>query len=125
MPPQAGNSLLTGTHCGYLARVDRRGAHPPRVSIGRARTGGKPPFMNKTIVIGHDGTVAADAALRFAERLAADDARLVITRVVPASRRSDAEAELARVRVSPGIRWRDAGGRGAHGRPRPRRRCCC
>ena len=51
--------------------------------------------MYRTIVIGHDGTVAADAALRFAERLAAEDARLVLTRVAPASRRADAEAELA------------------------------
>ena len=59
--------------------------------------------MYRTIVIGHDGSDAADAALRFAERLAADDARLVITRVVPASRRADAEAELARVWVSPGF----------------------
>ena len=59
--------------------------------------------MYRTIVIGHDGSDAADAALRFAERLAAADARLVLTRVAPASRRADAEAELQRVRVSPGF----------------------
>ena len=59
--------------------------------------------MYRTIVIGHDGTAAADAALRFAERLAAEDARLVLTRVAPDSRRADAEAELARVRVCPGF----------------------
>jgi nucleotide-binding universal stress UspA family protein len=52
----------------------------------------------RTIVVGHDGTDAADAALRFAERLAADDPRLLITRVVPASRRAAAEEELQRVR---------------------------
>ena len=56
--------------------------------------------MYRTIVIGHDGTAAADAALRFAAQLAADDARLVITRVASASRRPDAEAELERVRAA-------------------------
>jgi nucleotide-binding universal stress UspA family protein len=55
--------------------------------------------MYRTIVIGHDGTAAADAALRFAEQLAADDARFVIARVVPPSRRAEAEAELERVRA--------------------------
>jgi nucleotide-binding universal stress UspA family protein len=55
----------------------------------------------RTIVIGHDGTGAADAALRFAERLAADDARLLITRVAPAARRAAAEEELQRVRPAP------------------------
>ena len=59
--------------------------------------------MYRTIVIGHDGTAAADAALRFAERLAAEDARLVLTRVVPASHRADAEAELGRVRPAAGL----------------------
>jgi nucleotide-binding universal stress UspA family protein len=59
--------------------------------------------MYRTIVIGHDGSDAADAALRFAERLAADDARLLITRVAAASRRAAAEEELQRVRPASGL----------------------
>jgi nucleotide-binding universal stress UspA family protein len=56
----------------------------------------------RTVVIGHDGTGAADAALRFAGLLAGDDARLLITRVVPSgrSRRAAAEAELERLRAA-------------------------
>jgi nucleotide-binding universal stress UspA family protein len=38
----------------------------------------------RTIVVGHDGTAAADVALRLAERLAADGALLLLARVVPA-----------------------------------------
>jgi hypothetical protein len=56
--------------------------------------------MYRTIVIGHDGTAAADAELRFAEQRPAAHARLVITRVVPDSRRAEAEAELERVRAA-------------------------
>ena len=48
-----------------------------------------------TIVVGHDGTPAADAALRLAEQLAGDGARLLLARVVTAGHLGDAEAELA------------------------------
>jgi nucleotide-binding universal stress UspA family protein len=40
----------------------------------------------RTIVVGHDGTPAADLALRFAEQVAADDTTLLLTRVIPAER---------------------------------------
>ena len=48
-----------------------------------------------TVVVGHDGTPAADAALRLAEQLADDGARLLLARVVDAEHRGAAQAELA------------------------------
>jgi nucleotide-binding universal stress UspA family protein len=55
-----------------------------------------------TVVVGHDGTPAADAALRLAEQLAAADARLLVARVVPAASRGAGEAALVRVRAGTG-----------------------
>ena len=37
--------------------------------------------MYRTVIVGHDGTSAADAALRLAEQLADEDARLLLARV--------------------------------------------
>jgi nucleotide-binding universal stress UspA family protein len=58
-----------------------------------------------TVVVGHDGTAAADAALRLAEQLADERARLLLARIV-AKRPDEAEAELAalRARVDPPLR---------------------
>ena len=53
------------------------------------------PMTYRTVIIGHDGTPAADAALRLAEQLADDGARLLLARVVDAEHLGDAEAELA------------------------------
>ena len=55
--------------------------------------------MYGTVVVGHDGTPAADAALRLAEQLAGDDALLVLARVVRADRPGEAESELERLRA--------------------------
>jgi nucleotide-binding universal stress UspA family protein len=55
----------------------------------------------RTIVIGHDGSAEADAALRFAERLAADDARLVVARVV---RHAGTAPDVERRRVTTAAR---------------------
>ncbi len=49
----------------------------------------------RTVIVGHDGTPAADAALRLAEQLAGDGARLLLARVVAADHLGDAKAELA------------------------------
>ena len=49
----------------------------------------------RTVIVGHDGSPAADAALRLAEQLAGDGARLLLARVVAAENRGDAETELA------------------------------
>ena len=40
------------------------------------------PVTHRTVIVGHDGTPAADAALRLAEQLAGDGARLLLARVV-------------------------------------------
>ena len=51
--------------------------------------------MYRTVVVGHDGTPAADAALRLAEQLADDGARLLLSRVATAKHLAEAEKELA------------------------------
>ncbi|HYH88358.1 MAG TPA: hypothetical protein VEX67_03945 [Solirubrobacteraceae bacterium] len=42
------------------------------------------PSRFRTVLVGHDGTPAADAALRLAEQLADEDGMLVLARVVRA-----------------------------------------
>jgi len=49
----------------------------------------------QTVVVGHDGTLAADGALKLAEQLTDDRARLLLARVVAAEHLADTEAELA------------------------------
>src|SRR5215213_6461169 len=48
-----------------------------------------------TIVVGDDGTPAADAGLRFAQQVAADDARLVLARVFAHDPDDHSAADLA------------------------------
>jgi nucleotide-binding universal stress UspA family protein len=68
----------------------------------------------RTVVVGHDASPAADAALRLAELLADDDATLVLTRIASRSRRADAWSQLEQVRGGIGAQRLEARVTSAH-----------
>lgn len=73
-----------------------------------ASTATEPGF--RTVVVGDDGTPAAEAALRFAQQLAAPDGQLVLARVFPHEPDDREAAELA-VRAPAGADTRALSGR--------------